>query len=55
MPVPHRLQPLVQPPEVLFQLLPVLLLRDAIDPYRRILADSAESPSQRRLVHEVRQ
>ena len=33
----------------------VLLLRDAIDPHRRILADPVEGPSQRSLIHEVRQ
>ena len=55
MSVPHRLQPSVQPPEILFQVLPVLLLRGAIDPHRRILADPREGPSQRRLVYEVGQ
>jgi hypothetical protein len=41
--------------KIALQLLPELLLRDAIDPHGRVLADPLEGPSQRRLVHEVRQ
>jgi hypothetical protein len=31
--IPHGPQPLVQVPKILFQLLPILLLRDAVHPY----------------------
>jgi hypothetical protein len=53
--IPLRPHPFVQPPEVLFQSLPVLLLRDAIHPHRRILADAVVGPLQRHLIQQVRQ
>jgi hypothetical protein len=53
MPVPPSLQPFVQPLEVALQLLRVLLLRDAITPHSRILADPMEGPSQRIAAHRL--
>jgi len=55
MAVPPRLQPLVQVLELPFEALLVLLLRDAIDPYRRIFPDASEGPLQRLFIEKVRQ
>lgn len=41
--------------EIALQLLPVLLLRNAVDAYRRILAEPMEGALQRSLIDEVRQ
>ena len=48
-----RLQPLVQDPEVPPEVLPVLFLRDAIHPHRRVLAGTAIGAHQGRHIDEV--
>ena len=55
MPVRLRPQPLVQVPDVTGQILPVLLLRDAIDPHRRILAQAVIGTFQRIWIQQMRQ
>jgi hypothetical protein len=54
-PVAHRPHLLVQRAEVALQILPVLLLRDAIHAHGRILADPVVRAPQRLLVEQVRQ
>src|SRR5439155_7917408 len=50
-----RPQPLMEVPDVAFQLLPILLLRDAFDADRRIRAEAVVGTRQLRLINEVRQ
>ena len=54
-PPSHRTQPLMQTAHVGLELLPILLLRDAIHADRRLLAQAAEGALERRLIDEVRQ
>jgi hypothetical protein len=54
-PVAHRPHLPMQLAEVVLQFLPVLLLRDAIHAYGRVLAESVVGAPQRLLVEQVRQ
>jgi len=55
MAVPLRLQPCVQPLEIRFQLLPVLLLRDPIHAYRRVGTLPAIRACEGRHIDQMRQ
>jgi hypothetical protein len=54
-PILLRPQPLVQRPEVPLQVLPVLLLGDPVHPHRRLLAQTAVGPLQRRHIDQMGQ
>ena len=55
MPVPLRLQPLVQLHEIRLKLLPVVLLAHPVHPHRRVCTHTMKGTLQRRHLYQMRQ